>query len=197
MISSITGAAVRPAAAPSVQAAEQDVRPAPSQASGPLRPVRDEYVPEEKRGESWGRYWLEKDADGSLKVRFDDPEAAEAAPEKGPAAPEEKAPEKAAPASGEGGEEPEAAVPGEEAPEKAAPSGGGRKAERCICNTDKVDRELEKLREKRAEVEKRLASETDEAKAGDLERRLAQVENELRQKDNDAYRRSHSVFTEG
>lgn len=182
MISSITAAAVRPGVAQEVQAAErpQAVQDAPSQTAGPLRPVRDEYVPEEKHKEAWGRYWQEKDEDGSLKIHFDDPEAAGEAPKDVSAVPE--------------GDEPEAA--GEEAPEKAAPSGGDREAERCTCNTDKVDRELEKLREKRADLEKQLNSESDEGKARELERKLSQVENELRQKDNDTYRRQHSVFTE-
>jgi len=40
----------------------------PSQA-----PVRDEYIPEEKREPS-GLYWLGKDEDGQPKVYFDDPE---------------------------------------------------------------------------------------------------------------------------
>jgi len=180
MISPITSTAVRPAAAPEAAERPQAAQSAPF--SGSPRPVRDEYIPEEKRKAGCGRYWLEKSRDGSLKVHFDAPEAAEN-PGKDPAASGEK--------------EPEAAAPEEESPEKAAPSGGGRKAERCTGNTDKVDRELEKLRKKRAELEKQLASETDEVKARDLERKLAQVENELRQKDNDAYRRRHSVFTEG
>jgi len=182
MISTITSAAVRPGPAQEVRAAErpQAAQAAPSQAAG-LRPLRDEYVPEEKRQEPWGRYWLEKDGDGGLKVHFDDPEA----PEDAPAAPEEDE------------KKPEDAAPGKEAPEKAAPPGGERGAERCTCNTDKVDRELEKLRKKRAELEKQLASETDGAKAGELERKLSQAENELRQKDNDAYRRRRAVFTEG
>ena len=41
----------------------------------------------------------------------------------------------------------------------------------------------------------RLSTETDEAEIRDLERRLAQVERELKQKDSDAYRKRHSTFT--
>lgn len=65
----------------------------------------------------------------------------------------------------------------------------------CTGNTDKVDREIEKLKKKKAELEQQLSSETDERKIKSLEKELAQVERELSQKDNDAYRRQHAVYT--
>lgn len=168
----------RPAAAPALREAERTAkaRPASRPASkAPLKPVKDEYVPEEKQA-SCGRYWLGKDEDGSPKIYFDDPEAAEA-----PAAPD-------APRAEDGdGSPPAPEKSGEKVPEE----------ERCVANTDKVDREIKRLREKREELEQRLSSETDEAKVRDLERKLAQVENELSQKDNDAYRRQHTKFTNG
>ena len=46
-------------------------------------------------------------------------------------------------------------------------------------------------------LERRRSPETDEAKARDLERQLAQVDSELSQKDNDACRRRHTKFTNG
>lgn len=46
-------------------------------------------------------------------------------------------------------------------------------------------------------LERRRSPETDEAKARDLERQLAQVDSELSQKDNDACRRRHTKFTKG
>lgn len=46
-------------------------------------------------------------------------------------------------------------------------------------------------------LERRRSPETDEAKARDLERQLAQVESELSQKDNGACRRRHTKFTNG
>lgn len=63
------------------------------------------------------------------------------------------------------------------------------------CNTDKVDREIERLKKKRQELEQQLGTETNEAKVKDLERQLAQVERELKQKDNDTYRKQHSTVT--
>lgn len=168
----------RPAAPTGAWAAERPARPGPPPApQAPLRPLRDEYVPEEKRG-SYGRYWPGRDRDGSPKIYFDDPEAAEDA-SASPEPPGEEAP-------GEG-----PAAPG-----RAAPAGGERREERCTADTDKVDREIRRLKEERGELKERLSSETDEARIGELERRLSRVESELRRKDNDAYRRRHAVFTE-
>ena len=76
------------------------------------------------------------------------------------------------------------------------PKKEGQKEERCQGNTDRVDREIEKLKRKQEELEQRLRTENDAGRARDLERQLAQVERELRQKDNDTYRRQHSTFTQ-
>ncbi len=81
---------------------------------------------------------------------------------------------------------------GADGPEKRA---SGDKAESCTGNTDKVDREIEKLKKKQAELERQLGSETDDTKIRELEGKLAQVESELRQKDNDTYRRQQSTFS--
>lgn len=70
-----------------------------------------------------------------------------------------------------------------------------KRAERCTGDTGKVDREIEKLKRKRAELEQRLNTERDEARRAELEQQLAQVEAELRQKDNDGYRRRNTVFS--
>ena len=140
------------------------------------KPVMDEYIPEEPQEPS-GRYWMGKDEDGQPKIFFDDPERAADAPRQPEDAPE--------------AEEPKQAGQGAKGPE-----GKKNKDETWECNTDKVDREIEKLKKKQQELEQRLNSETDEAKIKDLERQLAQVEQELKQKDNDTYRRQHAVYTQ-
>ena len=67
--------------------------------------------------------------------------------------------------------------------------------EKCVGNTDKVDREIQKLKEKQQQLEQQIRSATnDEQKVRELEKKLAQVEGELRQKDNDTYRRQNSEF---
>ncbi len=69
-------------------------------------------------------------------------------------------------------------------------------AEKCIGNTDMVDREIKELKEKKKELEQQIRSASgDEKKVRELENKLAQVESELSQKDNDTYRRQHSTFT--
>lgn len=167
----------RPVPSPALREAEKtrEARPvSPSQDKGPLKPVRDEYLPEEKR-EPYGRYWLGKDQDGSPKIYFDDPEAKEGAPDS-PEAPKAEDPD----------QEPEA-------PRKAGDKGD--QEEKYLASTDEVDREIKRLKEKKEKLEAKLDRETDETRREALERQLAQVEDELRQKDNDSYRRQHTKVT--
>ena len=171
-----TGAAQPLTTAEKVQGASKVQKPEEEAQSRPLRPMMDEYIPEEPREPS-GRYWMGRDEDGQPKIYFDDPERAADAPEQ----PED------APAAGES----DPAGQGAKGPE-----GKKDKGETWECNTDKVDREIEKLKKKQQELEQRLNTETDEAKIKDLERQLAQVERELKQKDNDTYRRQHAVYTQ-
>lgn len=148
------------------------------------RPATDAYIPSQAPEPS-GRYWPSRTEDGNPGIYFDDPEG--------------DTPGRAQPAGAEG-VEPAAPTDGEpEAPEAGKPSKDGKPArseERCKGSTDKVDREIKRLRKRREELAARLRAEDDPAKAKTLERQLAQVENELRQKDNDAYRRQHTQFTQ-
>ena len=60
-------------------------------------------------------------------------------------------------------------------------------------STDKVEREIRKLKEKQQQLEQQIrAASGDEEKVRELERKLAQVEGELSQKDNDAYRKQNA-----
>lgn len=73
---------------------------------------------------------------------------------------------------------------------------GREEAEPCTGNTDPVDREIRKLQQKRAELEQKIArGKNDPDEQAKLEKQLAQVENELRIKDTDSYRRQHCQFT--
>ncbi len=80
---------------------------------------------------------------------------------------------------------------------KAPKVGGdsqGKPAEKCVTNTDKVDREIKKLKEKKQQLEQKIQSASgDEKKIRELEKKLAQVEN---QKDNDTYRRQNASVSE-
>ena len=154
--------------APKVQKSEEESQ------SRQLKPVMDEYIPEEPQEPS-GRYWMGKDEDGQPKIYFDDPERAANAPTQPEDTPE--------------AEEPDPAGQGAKGPE-------GKKDETWECNTDKVDREIEKLKKKQQDLEQRLGTETDEAKIKDLERQLSQVEQELKQKDSDTYRKQNAAYTQ-
>lgn len=81
------------------------------------------------------------------------------------------------------------------AADQASKNGEGRKPEVCKASTDKVDREIEKLKKRKEELESQLRTEKDEGKLQKLKRELAQVERELSQKDNDTYRRQHMEVT--
>ena len=176
-ISGVNTGAVQPlTTAEKVLGASKVQKPEEEAQGRRLKPVMDEYIPEEPQEPS-GRYWMGKDEDGQPKIYFDDPERAADGPKQPEDAPE--------------AEEPKQAGLGAKGPE-----GKKDKDETWECNTDKVDREIEKLKKKQQELEQRLNSETDEAKIKDLERQLAQVEQELKQKDNDTYRRQHAVYTQ-
>ena len=176
-ISGVNTVAVQPlTTAEKVQGASKVQKPEEEAQGRQLKPVMDEYVPEEPQEPS-GRYWMGKDEDGQPKIYFDDPERAADGPKQPEDAPEAEKPKQA----GQGAKGPE---------------GKKDKDETWECNTDKVDREIEKLKKKQQELEQRLNSETDEAKIKELEHQLAQVEQELKQKDNDTYRRQNAAYTQ-
>lgn len=72
---------------------------------------------------------------------------------------------------------------------------GDKKEEIGGSSTNAADREIEKLKKKKEELERQIHSETDDAKIRDLKKKLMQVESELRQKNNDTYRRQRSAFS--
>lgn len=135
------------------------------------KPRMDEYAPEEKQ-EPFGRYWMGKEKDGKPKIYFENPERIESTPE-----------EQKDISESDGGTA------------AAEEDGSEKNVKRCTVSTDKVDREIEKLKKQKQELEQRLNRETDETKVKDLEDRLAQIEKELSQKDNDTYRRQHATYT--
>lgn len=132
---------------------------------------QDEYISSEKSGEKpSGLYRLERDENGNRKIVFDDPKKARDIEES------------------ENGKENKQSKVQEENPQNPE--------EKCVGNTDKVDREIEKLKEKKKQLEQEIMSASgDEQKIQELERKLAQVESELSQKNNDTYRKQNSSFT--
>lgn len=129
---------------------------------------KDEYISSETSGRKpSGLYRLGQDENGNPKVIYDDPRKA---------AEKESAQKK--PVDGD-----------QDNPSKAS-------EEKCVANTDRVDREIQKLKEQKKQLEQQIKSASgDEEKVRELQAKLAQVENELSQKDNDTYRRQNAVVT--
>ena len=66
-------------------------------------------------------------------------------------------------------------------------------AEKCVADTHKVDGEIKRLKEEKQQLEQQIQSASgDEEIRRKLEKKLAQVENELSRKDNDTYRRQNA-----
>ena len=167
------------------RAAKEAERAAERRNSGKLSELQDEYISSEKSGKKpAGLYRVGRDENGSRKIFFDDPKAAYADGKKNLRSSHEKEEKER---SGEGKDGKETKISGK---------GQGKPAEKCVANTDKVDREIKKLKEKKQQLEQQIQSASgDEKKIRELEKKLAQVENELSQKDNDTYRRQNAFVS--
>ena len=155
--------------------AKETKEAAEEKGSGKLSEPQDVYIRSEKSGkEPVGLDRIGQDENGGRKIFFEDPDKAVRA---------------------DGNEAPTAEKADVKKP-KVDGDSQGKPAEVCIGNTDKVDREIEKLKEKKRELEQQIRSASgDERKIRELEKKLAQVEQELSQKDNDTYRKQHSEFS--
>ena len=144
--------------------------------------LHDEYISSEKSCvKPSGLYRLGQDEDGRKKVFFDDPKKAVNADRDGNPKIEPDKSDK-----NKDGEQPKVNSDYSEKP-----------AKKCTTNTDKVDKEIEKLKEKQQQLEQQIKSASgDEKKVKELEKKLAQVESELSQKDNDTYRRQNASISE-
>ena len=180
--------------------AKEAEKAAEEKKSGKLSEPQDEYISSEKSGKKpTGLYRVGQDENGNRKIFFDDPKAGHADRKDG--------------CSGEGEDG--------KAP-KVSGGSQGKPEEKCVANTDKVDREIKKLKEKKQRLEQqiqsasgdeapfrhpsmsgsapseaRVSSNNKENKIRELEKKLAQVENELSRKDNDTYRRQNASVVSG
>ncbi len=162
-------------AVPGAEKAKEAAKAAEGENSGRLSEPQDEYISREKSGEKpTGLYRAGRDENGRRKIFYDAPRADRADGRAG--------------RSGEGED-------GKES--KVSRDSQGKPAEKCVTNTDKVDREIRKLKEKKQHLEQQIRSASgDEKKIRDLENTLAQVEAELSRKDNDTYRRQNASVSE-
>ena len=162
-------------AAEKAEKAKEAEKAAEEKNAGKLSEPQDEYISSEKSGQKpTGLYRVGQDGNGNRKIFFDDPKAVHANE------PDDRT------GKSEDGKAP-----------KAGGDGQGEPAEKCVTNTDKVDQEIRKLKEKKQQLEQQIQSAFgDEKKIRKLEKKLAQVENELSQKDNDTYRRQNASVSE-
>lgn len=66
----------------------------------------------------------------------------------------------------------------------------------CTTDTDKVDQEIKRLKEKKMQLGQQIKAVRGEVeKIRELEKKLAQVEKELSQKDNDSYKRQNATVS--
>ena len=179
---------------------------------GKLSEPRDEYISSEKSGQKpTGLYRVGQDENGSRKIFFDDPKAGHAngKDDRSEESEDGKAP-KVYPSGHPAMQNPDGA--GELPSHKAGGDSQGKPEEKCVTNTDKVDREIKMLKEKKQQLKQQIQSASgneasfgqpsvpsgnkEENKIRELEKKLAQVENELSQKDNDTYRRQNAAVSE-
>ena len=142
---------------------------------------KDEYISSEQSGSRpSGLYHMGKDENGNPKVLYDDPKKVGGADR-----------------NGESGVRVNSSEKDKKAEQPKVKSGRREDdAEEVTGNTDAVDREIEKLKKKKQQLEQQIRKAFgDEEKTKELEKKLAQVESELAQKDNDTYRRQHAVVT--
>lgn len=171
------GSTYKNAYADRMQAEQQKAQNAESgqkadQAAGQKPTRHDEYISSEKSGEKPnGLYHVGQDENGSRKIYYNDPKKAGRA-DGADRDDNEKTPN----VNGDG------------------PDNG---EEKCVANTDKVEREIRELKQKKQKLKQQLdAASGDEKKTKELENKLAQVERELRQKDTDTYRKQKTSFTD-
>ena len=208
-------------AAERAEKAKEAEKAAEEKKSGTLSEPQDEYISSEKSGKKpTGLYWVGKDENGSRKIFFDDPEAVHAngKDDRSEESKDGKAP-KVYPSGHPAMQAPDGA--GGLPSDKVGGDSQGKPAEKCVTNTDKVDREIKKLKEKKqqlkqqiqsvsgdetsfghpsmpgsAPAEARVSGNNKENKIRELQKKLAQVEKELSQKDNDTYRRQNASVSE-
>lgn len=149
----------------------------------------DRYIPEEReKGQTAGLYKVCYGADGRPGIQWENPEGR-------PARTPEESPEMEASANAGPKGTPESRPAGQpegEKPKTEDPKGSREgKTGSCTGSTDRVDREIKKLKEKKEQLQKRLRTASDPQETENLKQQLIQVENELRAKDNDTYRRQH------
>lgn len=154
----------------SVKSAEENAEKENTEKIGEKLHGKDEYIPSEK-DEPIGLYAVSQDDEGNKEIYYDAPNRSADNDEKAADSPQKAEDNKN----------------GEKSDDK-------EKSESCTANTDKVDREIERLKKRLKELEQHTAA-ADGKERERIEKQIKAVESELAQKDNDTYRRQHTIFS--
>lgn len=151
---------------------------------------QDEYIPSvDKQEKASGVYKLEKDENGNQKVIVDRP------------ATEENKTEEQTESPAKNEKSSETAEGAQKSGSKPTKSGGAPKSDdkgtsSTTTNTDSVDAEIKKLKERKAQLQKQLQNaQGDENHRKNIEKQLAQLNAEITLKDNDAYRKQNATYS--
>lgn len=161
----------------------------PSKPSQQPKGSQDEYIPSvDKLEKGSGVYRLEKDGNGNQKVTVDRP------------ATSGNETEEQTESSAKNEESSETAEGSQKSGSKPTKSGGAPKSDdkdtSTTTNTDSVDAEVEKLKKRRAQLQKQLQdAEGDESQRKNIEKQLAQLDAEIILKDSDAYRKQNATYS--
>lgn len=140
-----------------------------------------------------GTYRLEKDRNGIAKIVYDKPAS-------GPGLADGDTDTKGRMDKTSGKKEnPLVSIKNSEnKPDKAPGDSPSNKGDglQCTVDTDKVDAEIKNLKKEKQQIEQEIQqTEGDDAKKAELEERLKEIDDELRTKDTDAYRKQHATYT--
>lgn len=81
-------------------------------------------------------------------------------------------------------------------PQNTIANSPNTQSENCTINTDNVDQEIKALKQQKKELEQQIKTAIQNGEeTKDLEKKLAAIENELKQKDNDAYRQQNAFIS--
>lgn len=151
--------------------------------------LQDEYIHSEESGNRFkGLYGIEFDKYGNRKIWFVNPKKVEQA--------EQTEQFEKAEQSENGNSAEKNDIVDREVQNRKAEEDLGNQSEKWKCNTDRVDREIEKLKKEKQQLEQQIqAAYEDEEKIRELEQKMERVEAELRHKENDTYRRMNSVIS--
>lgn len=83
-----------------------------------------------------------------------------------------------------------------EQPQNTITDSPNNQSENCTISTDKADQEIKTLKQQKKQFEQQIKSATQNGEeTKDIEKKFFNIENELKQKDNDTYRQQNASIS--